>query len=331
MWGVNGTMTGLEQENLSAGPDASEFEEALDRRAPYDQRVFAAYEVDSGFVRPRGAPVRWYFPMTAAAAVGELARVGPGNERDALRFVRRWGLLGWYGIKHGEGGGADSGGDPLPWIWAHANGVRVALELCRLLRRDDEARMECYFDSLTVTDGQAGAAVRLGGILHQASPHVELSPAAKAEIVSLGALAFGAPAGGEDYGFVFGNRDGVVVLRTDGNPEEPFSSVARRLVANIVNPHLGGVFPALAHVYPEFEHRSEGVLGLKLHYRFDSLVSVCYRLIAEIALNGRVVECRECGSPFVQKDRRQQFCPPPWGRESRCANRYHKRIQRAKK
>jgi len=324
-------MTVLEQENLPTRPDASEFKEASDRQAPYDQRVFAAYEVDSGFVRPRGESVRWYFPMTAAAAVGELARVRPGNERDTLRFIRRWGLLGWHGIKHGEGGGADSGCDPLPWIWAHVNGVRVALDLCRLLRRDDDDAIAGYIDALTLTDGQAEAAMRLGGILRQASPHIDLSPAAEAEIVRLGAQAFSASAGGEDYGVIIGERDGVVVLRRNVNPGEPFSSVARRLVANIVNPHLGGVFPALAYVYPELDHRSEGVLGLELHYRFDSLVSVCYRLIAEIALNGRVVECRECGAPFVQKDRRQQFCPPPWGRESRCANRYHKRIQRAKK
>ena len=329
-------MTVLERENLPAEPDASEFGEALDRQAPYAQRVFAAYEVDSGFVRPRGESVRWYFPMTAAAAVGELARVGPRNERDTLRFVRRWGLLGWHGIKHGEGGGADGGGDPLPWLWAHANGVRVALDLCRLLRRDNDDAIAGYIDALTLTDGQAEAAVRLGGVLRQASPHMELSPAAEAEVIRLGAQAFGASAGEAHYGLIVGRRDGVAVVRViddagNVNPGEPSPSVARRLVANIVNPHLGGVFPALANVYPEFDHRSEGVLGLKLHYRFDSLVSVCYRLIAEIALNGRVVECRECGSPFVQKDRRQQFCPPPWGRESRCANRYHKRIQRAKK
>jgi hypothetical protein len=316
----------MRKKELPKRPAPSEFKEATERLAPYDQRVFAAYVVDSGFVRPQGAPVRWYFPIAARGAISEFAAVTPGSERDALRFIRRWGLLGWYGIKHGDGGGADSGGDPIVWVWTHAHGVRVALDLCRLLRHGDEMAIEDYIDSLRVTERQAEAAIQLGGLLKQADPYIELDSGVKADIISLGRLAFGASAGGEDYGLILGRREGLAVLRPSANPGEPFASIARRLVANIINPHLRGVFPALAY---EFNDHHNGVLTLQRQYRFDSLVSMIYHHIADVAVGGRVVICQECGLPFVQTDRRQQFCPkPPGARESHCAARFHQREYR---
>jgi hypothetical protein len=319
----------VEEKELPNRPGASDFEEATERLAPYDQRVFAGYSVEDGILRPQGDRTRWYFPVTARGAVSEFAAVTPGSRRDAMTFVCRWGLLGWYGIKHGEGGGADAGGDPLPWVWAHAHGVRIALDLCSLLRREDEDALEQYLDGLTVTDTQAEAALRLGGVLRGVILSMEMPPRVKAEIVKLGSVAFGASRGGQDHGFIHGARDGVSVWRAPANPGEAPSSVARKLIGNIVNPHLRGVFAALAY---EHAGPGQGVLGLTRHYRFDSLLSVIYYHIADIAVGGRIAVCRECGLPFVQTDRRQNFCPaPPDARESRCAARFHQREYRKRK
>lgn len=319
---------------LAATPNANEFEDAIERRTPYIQKVFGAYEVEAGIVRPRGEPVRWYFPITAPGALSEIAAIDPGNERQTLRFIHRWGLLGWYGIKQARGGAAAySGGDPLPWIWAHANGIRASLALCRWLRRGDEKGLERYIEELTVTDDQAEAAALLGGLLRTASPYIELSSAEKGKIVELGSYAFRASGSGENYGLIVGRQDGMGRLGMGSNVGEPPSSVARRLIAGIVNPHLRGVFPTLEYIFPEFENRYGGVTGLELRYTFDSLVSMLYRQIAEIVLGGRIIECRECGIPFVQTHGRRRFCPPaPWEKgEGRCAARFHTRAKRLAK
>ena len=91
----------------------------------------------------------------------------------------------------------------------------------------------------------------------------------------------------------------------------------------VMNPNVRGV-------YPQMNYRAECTAdGSPVVQGWDSLLSVIYRHLFDVVVGGNVQECRECGTPFVQTDGRQRFCPPPpSSRESQCAMRFHKREQR---
>jgi hypothetical protein len=81
-----------------------------------------------------------YLPMAHRELPGELATVATGKEANVLDFARRYGLLGYgqagrleelIGARMREGehakGDPPLRGDPLSWIVAHAQTVRLAL------------------------------------------------------------------------------------------------------------------------------------------------------------------------------------------------------------
>lgn len=100
------------------------------QRATRVHFVCAEYEIGKGAilaVQPFTVR-RSYFPMGTPNVVSEFARIPPGDEAAALRFVKRWGLLG-----------STPAGDSLEWIWAHANGVSAVLRLCKVPLADENA------------------------------------------------------------------------------------------------------------------------------------------------------------------------------------------------
>ena len=101
------------------------------RRAPRhfvrDAVVFEDYTIAEGRVIPQGAPRTRYHPETCPALPQQLARLARGDTSAVLAFVRTYGLLGYAPLAAAVGRGvpSDAAGDPLGWIWAQAETVRV--------------------------------------------------------------------------------------------------------------------------------------------------------------------------------------------------------------
>jgi hypothetical protein len=98
---------------------------------------------------------------------------------------------------------------------------------------------------------------------------------------------------------------------------------AWRIMCGIVGRNAHGVHTDLN---PWFGQAPDEPEVVQTH---DCLLSVIYWHIRETLVRGNVEVCRECGTPFVQRDGRQRFCPPPsWTGASQCAMRFRKREQR---
>src|SRR5262249_26102883 len=71
------------------------------------------------------------------------------NEGDTLEFARAYGLLG-YRTMSGEGSSYPwGGGEPLAWIWAHAQTIDLCLRLTYFLQEPTNVyELEAYLSSL---------------------------------------------------------------------------------------------------------------------------------------------------------------------------------------
>jgi hypothetical protein len=151
------------------------------------------YQIKDGQICPRvdGQFIQWgtfhsfkgcqtYLPMTRIELPGELAKMARGRESDVLDFVRRYGLLGYarawripeevVGARLCEGGHAEAApqlrGDPLPWVWAHAQTVQLVLDL--MGRLDNSAALRAFMDTLKTQEDPGTYAYRVArrGYLH---------------------------------------------------------------------------------------------------------------------------------------------------------------------
>ena len=109
-----------------------------------DAVVFDDYRIAEGMVIPQGALRRRYHPETCPTLPQQLARLTRGDTTAVLAFVRRYGLLGYAALAAAVGRGApsDAAGDPLGWIWAHAETVALCLHLTYGLQAGDDAALQ---------------------------------------------------------------------------------------------------------------------------------------------------------------------------------------------
>ena len=123
-----------------------------------DAVVFDDYTIAEGMVVPQGALRRRYHPETCPTLPQQLARLARGDTIAVLAFVRTYGLLGYAALAAAVGRGApsDTAGDPLGWIWAHAETVALCLHLTYGLQAGDDAALA----SLTGRATPAAAADR---------------------------------------------------------------------------------------------------------------------------------------------------------------------------
>ena len=108
-----------------------------------DAVVFDDYRIAEGMVVPQGGLRRRYHPETCPTLPQQLARLTRGDTPAVLAFVRTYGLLGYAALAAAVGRGApyDAAGDPLGWIWAHAETVALCLHLTYGLQAGDDAAL----------------------------------------------------------------------------------------------------------------------------------------------------------------------------------------------
>src|SRR5215471_7867219 len=109
-----------------------------------DVVVFDDYGIDEGMIIPHGTIRTRYHPETCPELPQQLARVSRGDTAAALAFVRTYGLLGYAQVAAAVGHHAhrDTPGDPLSWIWAHAETVALCLLLTYGLQTGDDATLQ---------------------------------------------------------------------------------------------------------------------------------------------------------------------------------------------
>jgi len=311
----------LAADELPNWPTDSERNEAERRRSPWLLVVEGEYEVRAGLLqvteRGRDRTTREYFPMATPGVLGEFSRLPIGDEAALCTFASRWGLLGFDGPDTRRS--LDVQGDPVAWVWAHLAGVQTVIRLHRLWRRRDSDGVLQAVKGQRISRANRAAFSNINGLLDrrqfveaQDSLTQGLAPAAADDKTNWPGLSV-----------IYGDRRRITfILYPQPRPGEEPLAIAWRIMSDVVNPNVRGVFPQMGRFVESASEAARVVQG------WDSLLSVIYRHLFEIVVGGNVEECRECGTPFVQTDGRQRFCPPSLTRESPCAMRFHKREQR---
>src|SRR5262249_26273827 len=102
------------------------------RAMPQFWGVHEDYAIVDEVLEPRGAISRSYAPSVHPELPQELAKLRRGKAREARDFARQYGLLG-YGALVGHQGA----GEPLLWIWSHAETLRLCLSLTDLMQKQE--------------------------------------------------------------------------------------------------------------------------------------------------------------------------------------------------
>ena len=315
--------------------------EARSRGSDGQWRVLRQYCIDDGILRegqvwPGGrsvqGPICYYYPFAHPELVTNVASLKKGDERAVLDFACQWGLQGYDDLILYHPGWLEpddkgelvtrteerKGGDPLPWIWAHAETVRRILRLIRLLAKCRDA--ESSYDKDT---RQAEAPVReletyLASIASPFSGMPPLSSKTGDSIYTHFDLAIGI----EPIETLPDIRvaSGVTVGARH-HPEEEWDRMtpqmmAERIVADVLNGNLHGVEPLVRH--QRFE-----ASGLDRYFAFPSLLSAVYWHLSDAAIGiNAYIQCqwRGCGKWIQQEHGHQRYCPPKEeGKESLCS------------
>ncbi len=108
--------------------------------------VFGGYEVTGGVLRrSRDDVVAAYAPIRRRELPGELAKLTRGDEAAVICFAERYGQLGYDQL---VGSDEARGGDPVDWVWTHAETIRICLHLTELLQEDLVEEVEPYLRSV---------------------------------------------------------------------------------------------------------------------------------------------------------------------------------------
>jgi hypothetical protein len=265
--------------------------------------------------------VRRYAPALYSEIPGELAKLERGDVDAVLKFARAYGSLGYTAFTPlavlAQGGGIPIG-DPLLWIWAHADTVQICLEISYRLQEGDAASLRTYLQSLRITDQDIDDRCDTS---YKEALHARPARERWWEGENNGLSAVVAKQG----------RISLIRWECHGSPrglqrasDEDVRDLARYIRRSLINDNIVGIHRALL---------SDGRKD-RLFWQFKALIEMAYWHVAN-AVDGRHFkrcEADDCTALFVQTDSRQRFCPRPFGQkqESLCAirHRVHKHRQK---
>jgi len=221
----------------------------------------------------------------------ELSKAATGEEDDVLKFVHRYGLLGYrQAWRREEQAGVvaqypqseqaeqpKAPGDPFGWFVAHAQTVKLVLGLIGALDESDtEVRKQ--FES---------------------RPEFEVGKS----LIS----------------YRYARRGYLDRWKSRVMSNEP-RFIALSIVRNVLDANLSGISRCL-----KVEGRDEKSEILTHLFQPRNLADAVYWHLADAAVGGWVRRCADpkCGAFFVAKNVRVKYCPPPKGYEevSLCMNR----------
>lgn len=89
-------------------------------------RVAKEYVIVGGLLREERETERLYFPVSHRELPSEISKLKNGDEEAVIHFARDFGCFGYPKLIEGH---ANTQGEPLKWIWAHADTIRLCLRL----------------------------------------------------------------------------------------------------------------------------------------------------------------------------------------------------------
>jgi len=228
-----------------------------------------------------------YSPWENRNLPNALAKVQ--DSRGAIRFVERYGLLGYDQLvppTRFDEPSRSVGGDPLPWVLAHAAAVRMAIHLIAGLSREDEQLIR---DTLTN---------------HQTFVNVN---------------------GKRRAGFLLPQGTDIKFVEFFRPPDTSagFRDLAAHLVRGLVNDNTTGIRFALSR-----RAAGVLAWAMTARALVDCIWWMVGEMaVAGSDEGGDAVRlCEECGMPFRVTHARQRFCPPDqFSKRSLCEARRHMR------
>jgi hypothetical protein len=257
-------------------------------------------------------PERTYEPASFPEIVSDFANLNEGDGGAVEAFARRWGHLGYSALlpQAERNPTNEAVPEPLQWVWAHARGVRVCLDLLTYVRRGDSKRLDALLRSLQ------GPSARL------LQEEAEAWPKNPGEASALDGdnwpwLLCGVLHEIQPWSWRSGQKLGPQLL-------------AQGIIANIVSANLRGLSLDL-HLLPrdaaeqaikQRRRRKGETREYFLGFTFAPLILVIYWHVGRLAQqNASLGICEYCGKVFVRTDPRRRYCPVPAGlrgRESFC-------------
>lgn len=273
--------------------------------------VASGYAVEGGVLRVKGPMVRRYLPAAFPELATEISKLHEGDEAAVLRFAQVWGSPGYLALLDTSSEtDAVSGwqrdrayemqGDPLPWLWAHARGIRTCLALLDHLQRlsdwDAQRDLRSLLDGLTVPPGD-----------NSPDPEIVLTSGAR--------------------WLVRRNRFPLLEHQTQ-------SERAASIIDKVLNDNLGGITVQSQAMGEDVslnafgEERRRQVFGRL--YGFGGLTDMAYWHLQDMVIGQLSIGQCPCGAWFPKRRPKQRYCPPPdwqsYGRgESRCQKRFYMR------
>lgn len=114
--------------------------------------VFDSYRIQDGLIGPdpkSPSLARLYAPITHSELPNVLAKLHEGTDKDVLRFVESYGLLGYSELAPDSTGEPERYGDPLRWVRQHARTVRFIMDVWRLVQDEDESGLQSALAELS--------------------------------------------------------------------------------------------------------------------------------------------------------------------------------------
>jgi hypothetical protein len=241
---------------------------------------------------PQGPVKHFYAPIMRPELPNALAKIEYGDIRAAMAFVQTYGLLGY--AKFGR---QEHPGEPLSWLWTHAETVHLCLRLSYFLQAGEPYALRQYLRSLRGPDplswqGQTSPVTFTACRDH--TMHIGWSP----------------------------RRRKVAEADDDAR----FIELARRMWRDLINENIVGIH------YEIRDNNGQDSPG----FVFKALCEMIYWHVMNPKRKHAMRQCAnpQCRAPFWPKDARQTYCPPRVGqKESPCATSQrvakHRRQQRS--
>ena len=275
--------------------------------------------------------VQRYLPMARPELPFEFAKLASGTDGAVLEFVRNYGLLGYReaaettlaiyrrfeflattpeGDGEGEGEGEETTpplpnlehffdvaawhhGDPLSWIFSHADTVRFVLDLHGALKEKDRLK------------------VLLGKLATHRNDRYEKMLEWK--FAERGQL----------------DRQWMVIADP---PDDDPVECARYIIAWIVNRNLRGGVSRELLIDTDLQ-RPDRKRSVQSVFQAESLIDCIYWQLADAIVGQAIRRCLFCGRFFSATTLKRKYCPPPMGYtgDGPCAQNDRARRRRERK
>jgi hypothetical protein len=315
----------------------------FNKRWPVDEN----YEIRDGIIRPLldgkfveadelvpwRAAQRYYYPIARPELPGEFAKLANASEKKVLKFVKRYGLLGYRQVVESD---PDRYSNIMLYLCAAAEQEGLVIPHKILSFYQDKALN--LGDPINWVLGHAATVesiMRLSGSLTNPSAINR-----EFELLRLDALP-------DEEEVVFKYWERTSKTQLTGSAGGPVYLADKRyalmtVISMMLTPNLGGVSRYLSvDQYKAKNHESlgkkkrfnhESTYELEPIFKFTSLLDCIYWLVADAVLGKTIKRCLHCKRYYISTRKNRKYCPPRYpGGVSTCQNVHQVTLSRQRK